>query len=168
MHAEVQAFLNGVREVEWDGALVYEVGALNVNGRARDCVPSGWHEWVGFDLLDGDSVDVPGDAIVTLPGRDPADVIVSTEVLEHCERWADLLGVMCDVLRPGGWLVVTCAGTGRAPHSASGAHELDPWEHYRNVTLEEVRTTCEAHGVFIVYGEEGFPGDTRYLGRKDV
>ena len=52
--------------INWLGVIVYEVGAFNVNGRARDFVPSGWLSWTGFDLLAGPEVDVVGDAAETL------------------------------------------------------------------------------------------------------
>lgn len=165
MHVEAVTFLAGCTEVEWEGAIVYEVGALNVNGEARRCVPPGWLEWVGFDLLEGDGVEVVGDARLELPNYPPCDVVVSTEVLEHYEQWDGLLAAMCDVLRPGGWLVFTCAGNGRPPHSANGG-PLQDGEWYRNVTLIEVEDVAAEHGVTKVYGEEGYPGDTRFLGRK--
>jgi len=169
MHPEVQVFLQQCSEVDYTDALVYEVGALNVNGQARDLVPQTWARWVGFDLVDGDGVDHPGDAAVLLPGFEPCDVMVSTEVLEHAPDWAGLLVTMCDAIRPGGWMVLTCAGTGRRPHAADGSpggpHE---GEWYRNVTLEEVETVAGRAGVVKVYGEEGWPGDTRFLGRKKV
>lgn len=168
MHPEVVAFLRSATEVDWSDALVYEVGSLNVNGQARDCVPAGWRKWVGFDLIDGPGVDVPGDACETLPNFPPADVIVTTEVLEHYEQWERLIGVMCDQLRPGGWLVLTCAGKGRLPHSADGSTDPHGWEHYRNVELDEVAQVAARHGVTQVFGEEGWPGDTRFIGRKDV
>lgn len=167
MHTEVVQFLKQCTEVDYQGAIVYEVGALNVNGQARDVVPPLWARWVGFDLVAGDGVDFVGDATEFLPGMLPCDVMVSTEVLEHAPEWERLLGAMCDVMKPGGWMVLTCAGTGRRPHAADGSPGgPHPGEYYRNVTLAEVVEVCEAHGVQKLYGEEGWPGDTRFLGRK--
>jgi SAM-dependent methyltransferase len=167
MHPEVATFLAACKEVEWDGATVYEVGSFNVNGQARHAVPPGWAQWVGFDLLEGEGVDHVGDALELLPKMARCDVVVSCEVLEHYDRWAELIIAMCAVLLPGGWLVVTCAGKGRAAHSAGGG-PLEDGEHYRNVTLEEVETVAADAGVVKVYGEEGYPGDTRYLGKKMI
>lgn len=167
MHVEVQMFVQSCTEVRYDGALVYEVGALDVNGRVRDMVPQVFAEWVGFDLVDGPGVDHVGDAAEILPLMPPCDVMVSTEVLEHAPEWAHLLGTMCDAVKPGGWMLLTCAGKGRRPHAADGSPGgPHPGEWYRNVELHEVEAVCEAHGFSKVYGEEGWPGDTRYLGRK--
>jgi SAM-dependent methyltransferase len=166
MHPEVIAFVKSCNEVDYTGALVYEVGAQDVNGATRDLVPQTYARWVGFDLVAGPGVDYVGDAEQTIPGNPPCDVMISTEVLEHAERWAELLGVMCDAIKPGGWLVLTCAGKGRRPHGANGGPFPEPGEWYRNVELHEVDAVCTAHGLSMVYGEEGYPGDTRYLGRK--
>lgn len=167
MHPEVSFFLQQCREVDYADAVVYEVGALNVNGQARDIVPAGWSAWVGFDLVDGPGVDHPGDAAELLPSFPPCDVMVSTEVLEHAPEWEHLLGVMCDTIAPGGWLVLTCAGTGRRPHAADGSPGgPHPGEYYRNVSLAEVAEVAARHGVAQIHGEEGWPGDTRFLGRK--
>jgi SAM-dependent methyltransferase len=167
MHAEVSLWLQQCREVDYTGALVYEVGALNVNGQARDIVPSGWVSWIGFDLVAGPGVDFPGDAEELLPDFEQCDVMVSTEVLEHAPRWAELLGAMCDAVKPGGWLVLTCAGIGRKPHAADGSPGgPHPGEYYANVSLAVVEAVCRDHGFMTVAAEEGWPGDTRYLGRK--
>lgn len=165
MHQECATFIAGCAEVGWADALVYEVGAYNVNGRVRDIVPQTFREWVGFDLLAGPDVQHVGDAVDTLPGLPGCDVMVSAEVLEHYDGWDTLVAVMCDAVKPDGWVLITCAGRGRAPHSANGGPLMDG-EHYRNVELGELADLCAAHGVVKVYGEEGFPGDTRFLGRK--
>lgn len=167
MHPEVALFVRECTQVDFTDAVVYEVGALNVNGQVRDMVPEGWREWVGFDLVAGDGVDHVGDAAQLLPNFPPCDVMVSTEVLEHAPEWAHLLVTMCDAIRPGGWLLLTCAGNGRKPHAADGSPGgPHPGEYYRNVSLAEVQTVAARVGVEMVHGEEGWPGDTRFLGRK--
>lgn len=170
MHAEVETFLRSklVDIIPWKDAVVWEVGSLNVNGQARDCVPSGWKQWVGFDYHAGPGVDVVGDAIQTMldvVGPLP-HIIVTTEALEHCPEWEALVAIMCGQLRRGGWLIVTCAGTGRPPHAADGSGPPHPGEHYANVSLADLVMACSRHGLVWVHGEEGPPGDTRFVGRK--
>jgi len=165
MHDEVRRFLLSSTEVPWEMANVVEVGSADWNGQARDiCI--GWRSWVGIDLADTHGVDIVGDACDILPTLAPCDVVVSTEVLEHAANWRDIIAAMCAALRMDGWLVLTCAGTGRPAHSADGAHRLKPDEHYANVTLAEVRQACAEHGVTMMRGEEGPPGDTRFIGLK--
>ena len=167
MHPEVAQFLVKRCEIDWTDATVFEVGSLDVNGQARDYVPRTWTRWVGFDLVEGPGVDYVGDAAKLLRKVGRCDVMVSTEVLEHDPNWGQLLKTMCKVTRPKGWMLLTCAGKGREPHAAYGS-DGGPLEgeHYRNVGLHEVEAVCAKHGFTQVYGEEGPPGDTRYLGRK--
>jgi SAM-dependent methyltransferase len=167
MHDEVRAFLRSTVEVPWASSSVVEVGSADWNGRAVDCVPALAPFWQGIDLVEGANVDMVGDACMWLPLVAPVDVVVSTEVLEHAENWAELLASMCNALRRGGWLVLTCAGTGRQVHSADGGPRLKDGEHYRNVTLAEVAAICAEYKVAMIRGEEGPPGDTRFLGRKE-
>lgn len=166
MHTEVAQFLRSCQMVRMLNQTVYEVGALDVNGRAADHMSGGWKSWLGFDLVAGAGVDVVGDAIVTLPEHPVCDVLVTTEVLEHAPEWDVLVGVMCDSIREGGWLVLTCAGPGRPPHAADGScNGPHPGEWYRNVSLVEVAAVAAEHGVVQVYGEQ-VGGDTRFVGRK--
>lgn len=168
MHPEVARFIVSCRDHIPTGAVVYEVGSLNVNGQARDLI-SGLHTWTGIDLIEGPGVDIVGDACDILPTLPPCDVIVCCEVLEHYEDWPTLVWAMCDQLNNGGTLILTCAGTGRPPHAADGTMDgPHPGEYYANVTLEEVERAARLGCVRQLVGEEGPPGDTRYLGRKVV
>lgn len=167
MHVEAAEFLRAQsKQVKWDGATVFEVGAYNVNGRARDFVPKGWTSWVGFDLMSGPDVDVVGDAIELLPKQGTCNVLVSTEVLEHCEAWAVLVQKMCESVRRGGYLLLTCAGPGRPEHSASGG-ELRSDEHYRNVSAFEVEAIASQFG-FKTLVVADVNGDAQYLGKKTI
>jgi SAM-dependent methyltransferase len=147
--------------VRWADAEVVEVGSLNVNGRARDYVPRDWRSWIGIDLHAGPGVDIVGDAIDVLT-PDSCDIIVSAEVLEHCPDWVELVWSMVTAVRPGGSILITCAGTGRPEHGADGG-SVKPGEHYRNVTGTEL---CAAlpEWVHVVHVED-VDGDTRLLGR---
>lgn len=166
MHPEVTNWIASAVEVEWDDARVYEVGSADWNGRACDYVPRQWQSWTGIDIASAPNVDIVGDARCILPLLVHCDVVVSTEVFEHVADWRGIVRAMCESLRPNGWFVATCAGTGRPVHSADGAPTLKPDEHYANVSLPELVGACEEFGVVMVRGEEGPPGDTRFIGRK--
>jgi SAM-dependent methyltransferase len=138
---------------------VVEIGSRNVNGTVRDCIRH--DEWTGVDVEAGDGVDWVGD-FADWPGG-PVELVVSTEVLEHAPDVNGLLDHAADVLVEGGWLVVTCATTGRTPHSAVDGGPVRDGEHYRNVIASELLD----HPRFVACVTEVHEdrGDLYYLGR---
>jgi glycosyltransferase involved in cell wall biosynthesis len=129
MHGSVLGFfaygaLQG-REVE--GKAVLEVGSLDVNGTVRPMVEARRPaSYVGVDVVDGPGVDRVCDAtdLIGSFGMDAFDVVISTEMLEHCDDWAQALANMVAVLRPGGVLLVTTRSPGFAWH-----HPPDRWRY---------------------------------------
>lgn len=88
---------------------VLEVGSYDVNGTVRPLF-AGASEYIGLDVVPGPGVDLVYDGL-TLPFA-PAtwDVVVSTEMLEHCTRPWRIVAEMARVLRPGGTLLLTARG----------------------------------------------------------
>jgi SAM-dependent methyltransferase len=175
MHAEAWEFLVKTAPlISWKQVDVLEVGALNVNGRARDAVAAAiggakWHDWLGVDLLEGDGVVLVGD-FLTLSDRSLFDfefeVVVCTEVLEHEECWPEVVDRMLYHLKPNGHLLITCAGNGREPHAADGSGPPRPGEYYGNVSLADLLGVIGARALPLVASELNPPGDTRLLARK--
>lgn len=169
MHHEVIQFLASepVKRLPWEGAAVVEVGAYNVNGRARDCVPDTWKRWDGIDLVDGPDVSFVGDAVAVLDclkdDGERFDVAVCTEVLEHAEQWRDIVAGMMGVLKPGGHLVITCASDGRPAHGANGDPAPASGEWYRNVSLLDLAQVVAAGGAATLHVEHAFPPGDAYL-----
>lgn len=116
---------------------VLEIGSLDINGSVRPLFPHASH-YHGIDLVAGDGVDEVADASTWVPPR-TYDVVVSAEVLEHAPPWRAILTMMWEATAPGGTLLMTCAGPGRAPHSAVDGLEVREGEHYANVSPAEVR-----------------------------
>ena len=167
MHAEVEDFLHRhSMALNWREARVVEIGSLNVNGECRAHVPGGWREWVGIDVIEGPGVDVVAHAADGLAALGEFDIAVSTEALEHDSRWRETVAAVIACLKPGGGLVLTCAGTGRPPHAADGSGPPHPGEYYANVGLPELLPLLERHGMSIVHAEAGPPGDTRVVAVK--
>lgn len=142
MHAHAYAFV--AHAVEVLGAAptrVIELGARDVNGSIRPLFTTA-EVYVGVDVAPGPAVDLVADAATltrdqVVPVDGPLfDVAVCCEVFEHAERWPDILARMVDLVRPGGGVIVTCATTGRAPHSAVDGGTLRADEYYANVTPE--------------------------------
>lgn len=123
---------------------VLEVGSLDVNGGVRDLFPNA-DPYVGLNDVAGPGVDVVADAATWEPTR-AFDVVVSTEVLEHAERWRDIVAMCGRALRPGGVLILTCAGPGRGEHGQHGAPLPAPDEWYRNVSVGELEAETSRWG----------------------
>lgn len=109
---------------------VVEVGGRFINGRVRDIVSA--DEYLSIDLQDGPDVDVVGDCRDWAPPW-PASLVICAEVLEHAGDPQAIIDACTSYLRPGGRLVVTCAGPGRAPHSTHDGLTVRDDEHYANV-----------------------------------
>ena len=101
------------------------------------------------------------------PGRPTGryDVVLCTEVLEHAPDWISIVSVAASALVPGGRLVITCAGPGRAPHSGIEATAIQPGEHYRNVPHTELADVLEGLGLEVLdCRQTGF--DTQAAARR--
>lgn len=116
-----------------------DLGGADVNGTARHVVDD-WMRpskvtWTGADIEAGPGVDVVLDATGNVPFRMVAeyDIVLCTEVLEHVERWQELVSNIHLLLSRGGYAFITCAGAGRRPHGARGALDPAPGEWYKNV-----------------------------------
>ena len=117
-------------------ASVIEVGSLDINGGVRDLLhPEA--EYVGVDVQAGPGVDVVEDFRL-YEHPEPVDVVLCLEVLEHTPDCRDLLAAAARNLKPGGTLLLTCATTGRAPHSARSEGPIEPDEFYQNVMKAEL------------------------------
>lgn len=121
---------------------VLEVGSLNVNGRVRDLFPEA-DPYHGLDIVAGEDVDIVADARVWRPER-TYDVVVSTEMLEHCPGWEAAMDNAYDALAEAGYMILTCATTGRGPHDAHGAPTIDTRvQYYRNVGIDRFAAWAE-------------------------
>ncbi len=126
MHASAMAWATAALTVgDVKGAHVVEAGAYDVNGSVRGHVEAlGPASYTGTDMRSGPGVDVVCDAAdlpaqLGLPG---ADVIVSTEMLEHAENWQAALTGMLAVLLPGGLLILTTRSEGFPLHGYPDDH----------------------------------------------
>jgi len=109
---------------------VIELGSRDVNGGVRHLF--GDATFIGVDIGEGPGVDVVCDAADYLPDE-PADCVVSTEMLEHTPRARETVLAAFEMLVPGGMLVMTAAGPGRQPHSAIDGLTVRSGEFYENV-----------------------------------
>ncbi len=139
---------------------VIEIGSRDINGRVRDLFPNA--NWLGLDLQAGKGVDIVCDAATYQP-EVGVDMVVCCEVLEHTADWRKIIDNCLSWIAPGGRLIVTCAGTGRQPHSAHDGGPLQPGEHYENITPAELCEAMQRCGVWID-SAESCGSDTRASG----
>ena len=80
--------------------------------------------------------------------RQVFDFVISTEVLEHDPEWWVTLDEMCKRVRPGGSLLVTCAGPGRAEHGTRrcpvGGMVCDS-DYYLNLSVVHLLSVVSKH-----------------------
>ena len=109
-----------------NGKNVIEVGSKYVNGSASHLAkllkPA---KYVGTDISAGDCVDdvVPVENLVTTYGKNSFDTVISTEMLEHVFDWRMGIQNMKDIVKPGGFLIITTCAKGFPYH----AYPYDFW-----------------------------------------
>lgn len=148
MHNEVKKFIKHVRKTtrskygfksQFRFKDVLEVGSLNVNGSPRKYF---WFcNYCGIDLMPGKGVDIVTSFSPQF-NREPVDVIISTEMLEHNSTWRYSLLRMYVLLKPGGLLLITCAGPDRPEHGTFRTTPQDSpatTDHYRNISHDDFR-----------------------------
>jgi hypothetical protein len=111
-------------------ARVVEVGGRDINGGVRELIQAG--TYVSVDLEDGPGVDVVADCRYWEPPW-KASLVVCCETLEHAPDPKAVVDACVGYLKPGGRLVLTCAGPGRAPHSGHDGQAVRDGEYYANV-----------------------------------
>lgn len=136
MHEQVLDFLVRMRQRYAPATQrVLECGSFDVNGTPRPIFADAG-EYIGLDWRPGPGVDAVG---LVHDWRDKPDghfdIVLSTEMLEHDPHWQASVRRMVELLRPGGSLLLTCAGPQRP------AHEVDcaPCRHYEGLSARQVR-----------------------------
>ena len=113
---------------------VLEAGSLDMNGTVREWFPKGC-EYIGLDWRPGPGVDAVALVHEWHGRRKYFDTVISTEMLEHDPYWQKSIAAMVQFVRPGGNLVITCAGPGRAAHCVDTSPGKD---YYENRTIGEI------------------------------
>lgn len=164
MHREAGTFIQraqqtlallGIETKDWS---VVEIGSRDINGKAADF----WTNhgtWLATDVAPGPNVDRIGDGVSVLMAlqdeyekvaqdmvKAPAfayNLAVCAEVFEHTEDWVDILDEM---LSTAEYVLVTCASTGREPHSAIDGNRPRVHEWYHNVSPLDMGHSLRAIG----------------------
>lgn len=112
------------------GGKVLEIGSLNVNGGIRDVIDID----TGVDMRNGPGVDLvcPVQDLHKHFKSGHFDACVSAGTIEHIEDWRGFMLVTWDLVREGGYLVLTIASLQKKRH----AYPDDYWR----MTEDHIRT----------------------------
>lgn len=140
MHHEVDQHVREVKAKHpeyFKDKQVLEVGSLNINGSIRSHFEK--CRYIGLDVGEGPGVDIVSP--IHLFRMSPEfDTVISTEMLEHDVHWEESLKSMYENLKPGGLLILTCAGPTRQEHGTKRTTPQDsPYttDYYRNISIED-------------------------------
>lgn len=97
---------------------VLEVGSRDVNGSVKDLIVDKCKEYIGLDLIDGKNVDIVDDAenISSRWPNETFDFVVCVETLEHVKNPIKIVQNMRNVLKHGGYMLITTPCIGHPQH----------------------------------------------------
>jgi len=140
MHTEVMDFVGKVKRLKpefFSYKQVLEVGSQTINGSVRphflNC------DYLGIDLGEAPGVDLVLD-VKDMDYEEEFDVVISSEMLEHCKTWEIALQNMYKAVRKGGIFILTCAGPGRHEHGTENHTPQDSkftLDWYRNISTDD-------------------------------
>lgn len=178
-HLAQQQFCESVKAKfpeKFYGVDVLEAGSYDVNGNNRYLFSN--YTYTGVDVAPNSNVDVVSVFHQFKPGK-LYDLVISTEMLEHDKYWLFSLQHMVNLLKPGGLLVMACAGEGRPEHGTARVNEPnqgngqqtedEAWKnYYRNLTAEDIRfaLNCEEQFSQYVIDDTTTPEDLYFWGIK--
>lgn len=134
---------------------VVDFGSLNVNGELKHFFNN--CDYTGVDVVAGDNVDC-----VSLTHEfevaDPLfDTVVSSDMLEHDPHYIKSLQKMVQLVRPGGFLAVTCKAGDFPAHGLSDDKNAPLAssklfnDYYRNVNMDDVHKAVSLAYTFSKY-----------------
>lgn len=140
-----------------EGKRVLDVGSYDVNGSAREHIEtSGCAEYIGIDMREGPGVDEVCDVknLVERFGSDSFDIVISTEMLEHVEKWQAAISNMKQVCKPGGLIMITTRSKGFSRHDYPGDYWRFEIEDMRAIFADcniiSLQSDPQVPGVFIL------------------
>jgi len=113
MHLCYQRYISGTSLESQDRVVVVDIGGANVNGSYAEVFSGEQFEYLGVDLNPGLGIDIIIDDPTKLPLDDfCADIVISGQMLEHCEFFWITFTEMIRVLKPDGYLFLIAPSAG--------------------------------------------------------
>jgi len=137
--------------------IVLDIGSLDINGSNADLFDNCLY--FCLDIGCGRNVDIVSKAHELYLPDNSLDTIISTECFEHDQFYELTLKNTYRMLKPGGFLIFTCATTGRAEHGTRKSTPEDApllfgdeWsDYYKNLTENDIRNILNIDKLFSEY-----------------
>ena len=154
MHTQVKEYCESVKAKHpeyFKDKNVLDVWSLDINGNNRylfeDC------EYIGIDLWEWPNVDIVCDITKNEAFEKiwTYDVVISTEMLEHCKEYSIALKQMAISTKNWGLLIFTAAWEWRPEH---GTTRSDPKsapftnDHYKNILESDIMEALDPDNNF--------------------
>jgi SAM-dependent methyltransferase len=108
-----ERYVRGTELETQDKLVVLDVGGADVNGSYRDIFNASNVEYLGADLQDGPGVSVHMTDPYKIPLEDGSvDLVISGQMLEHCEFFWLSFCEMMRVVKPDGYLFLIAPSSG--------------------------------------------------------
>jgi len=115
---------------------ILDVGAYDVNGSLKDMVMKfNPRLYVGVDIREGPNVDIVCDIsdIEHLFEMESFDVVICTEVLEHVENWRVAIDNLRQVVKSGGFILITVPTIGFPYHGYPNDYWRFTLDNFRDI-----------------------------------
>jgi SAM-dependent methyltransferase len=130
---------------------VLDIGSLDINGNNRYLFKN--YTYIGLDIGAGRNVNVVSRGHLYSPDF-KFDFVISTECFEHDEFYKKTLLNAYKLLKPGGFMLFTCATTGRPEHGTTRTRPKDaPYvgDYYKNLTESDIKEVWDCDILFSNY-----------------
>lgn len=108
-----ERYIRGAFEEARKEVIVLDLGALNVNGSYKPIFSKQGFRYIGADLVEGRGVDLllADPYKIPLPNAS-VDIVLSGQMLEHCEFFWLSFVEMCRVVKPEGYIFLIAPSAG--------------------------------------------------------
>ena len=139
------------------GKSIIEVGSYDVNGSLRPIAialePS---LYIGVDIQMGPGVDqiCKAENLINKFGINQFDLLICTELLEHCLNWKKVIHNLKEIIKPDGILLITTRSNGFGYHG----YPFDFWRYeiadmeliFKDFKIEILEKDPQVPGVFLL------------------
>jgi hypothetical protein len=129
---------------------VIELGSRNVNGSIRPYIEkSNPASYIGVDFIPGQGVDIVSDVSTYVPEK-VADIVISTEMLEHTEDFLSAVNTIKKSCKTDGLIIISTRSPGFPYHG----YPYDYWR-YSEQNIRDLFCDCKILNLIIDWQ---FPG----------